>query len=277
MKLNVIVSTFNEGIEKVSEVLLPLRPDVHYIISHQYTDERYLQNQQSLLKRSDVSVFPVFGKGLSKNRNNGLKYATGDIVLIADDDVRYFDDSFDVIINTYKSQPKLDMAFFKIQTAVGEPEYKAYASQVVKLSSDFIPHYVSSIEMTLRLSSINETSVKFDEHFGLGSGLFAFGEEAILLYDGLESGLNVKFFPNYIVQHPYESSAKSMNGFDHDVLVNHGAIYGRVFGYKAYWFILKKGMKKILTGGEKEVSSVKYFRLLLKGANIGRNIRKSNS
>ena len=74
MKLNVLISTLNNGIERVPHIQLAPRTDVAYIVSMQYTDEVYLQQiPTELQERSDVQVVTMAGKGLSRNRNNAMR------------------------------------------------------------------------------------------------------------------------------------------------------------------------------------------------------------
>ena len=57
MKLDVLICTIDERIALVPAILLPMRADVNYIVSMQYTDEAYLQQiPQVLRERADVKV-----------------------------------------------------------------------------------------------------------------------------------------------------------------------------------------------------------------------------
>ena len=89
MTLDILICSLNKGIVRVQDVLLPPQEGVHYVISYQYTDERYLELiPQNLTTRSDVSLYKYKGQGLSANRNLALDKATGDIIMYADDDAR---------------------------------------------------------------------------------------------------------------------------------------------------------------------------------------------
>lgn len=227
--LNILISTIDRGIEKLSLVLQPELPDVNYIISHQNRDEKH-KSIPSALNRRDVIVSQIPGKGLSRNRNNALQLADGDIALIADDDVRYMPDSFKVIEDVFKNDPNLDVACFKIKTNDNEPEYKNYPNETYSLNKGK-KHYISSIEIAFRVNRIKEEEIVFDERFGLGSDIFQSGEESVFINDCVERNLNVKFFPTYIVSHPYESSTKSSGLFDRHKIVVQGAVDARKTGW----------------------------------------------
>lgn len=239
MILNVIISTYNEGIDKVSKILWPYRSDVKYIISHQYTDEIYLNMQDKLLNRPDVAIYPVFGKGLSKNRNNGMKYANGDIAIIADDDVRYLENSFNIIINIFEREKNLDLALFKIKTLEGEPEYKNYPKDCYQISKKK-KHSFSSIEIAVRVESVKREQVQFDERFGIGNKYIIGGEEQVFIEDCIAKGFLAKFFPLFIVSHPYESSVKINDKFSIKRLITLGAVEARTNGVSSIWHNIKK-------------------------------------
>lgn len=204
MTLNILISTIDNGINKLPKVLLAYRKDVKYIVSHQYRDERYLPIPKELI-RDDVLVSQIPGQGLTKSRNNAIRLATADICVIADDDVKYRDEYFDTILQVYRNS-KIDIACFKIFTGEGNPGYKNYPATEMIINR-IHTHCVSSIEMTFRLQPVLKKEIFFDERFGLGSWL-AGGEEKIFIFDAINAGIKVEFFPHYIVQHPYESTIK---------------------------------------------------------------------
>ena len=81
MKLHVLICCYNDSLLDVPDILLPERPDVSYVISHQHsagyslpddTDERKSRVNE-MLARPDVVLTSIEGKGVSRNRNNCLK------------------------------------------------------------------------------------------------------------------------------------------------------------------------------------------------------------
>lgn len=206
MKLSVLISTIDDGLKNIDKVLLSVSKEVEYIISHQYTDEKYRFIPKALL-RKDVLISQIPGKGLSKSRNNAIKHATGEIAVIADDDVRYKSDYFDTIVNTYLYE-NVDVACFKIKTPEGKLEYKKYPKEILEIK-DFESYSPSSIELTFKLDKIKLHNISFDHRFGLGAK-FIGGEEKLFLHDSIDKGLKVKFIPKYVVEHDYESSNRNL-------------------------------------------------------------------
>ena len=198
MKLNVLICTFDKGIERIPSMLLPPRNDVSYIVSMQYTDNGWLQRvPESLSERKDVSVYFLQGRGLSRNRNNALAHADGDVALIADDDCRYRQDYFDTILRVYTEHPDIDIIQFKINAFDGVPikKYATYAHPYAKRPKGMYP---TSPELTLRVSAV-KGKLSFNERFGLGSGCLFCGEEDVFLHDAMQAGLSVWYFPYVVV------------------------------------------------------------------------------
>ncbi len=210
MIINVLISTIDGGIYNTGNVLLEPREDVHYLIIHQYTEEKY-KVIPDFLKRSDTIVRHLPGKGVTKSRNEAIRHARGDIGLFSDDDVTYCHDDFDKIREIFLSNNDLDVGLFKIRTGPDEPEYKRYPAQVT--TYERAPS-VGTIEVAFRIDRLQRSTIRFDERFGAGQPLLIGSDERIFIQDCIDQGLKVKFFPEYIVQHPYESTVNSIPKYD---------------------------------------------------------------
>ncbi len=231
MKINILISTIDDGLAKVEDILLTPSEDVRYIVSHQVTDESYRQVPEGL-KRSDVVLSQITGRGLSRNRNNVLKYVSEGICLLADDDVRYTEENFRAIREAFTGDPGLDVACFKIATPPGEGEYKDYAPDPYLLNEKN-GHYISSLEIAFRLEAVKRCGIKFDERFGLGSDLIHYGEEAVFIYDCIKAGLKVKYIPSYVVEHSVMSATKAMEDYTTPKNIFKGGYDARRYGWRA--------------------------------------------
>jgi glycosyltransferase involved in cell wall biosynthesis len=227
MVINVLISTIDQGIYRVKDVILPFRNDVKYIISHQFTGTEKTPIPQELV-RKDVVISQIAGRGVTKSRNIAIENATGDICIIADDDVSYTFKYIDNIIEFYKDN-RVDIACFKINTGKNDLEYKNYPKGVVRLGKE-INYQPSSIEITFLLNSIKKHNLTFDERFGLGSWLNG-GGERFFIEDALDKNMDVYFVPKYIVNHPYESTIKNFQKYHKRRNIQTGAIDARINGF----------------------------------------------
>ncbi len=232
MLVNILISTIDAGIKSVEKVLLSPRSDLKYVISHQVTEEHF-RDIPTALQRKDVLIGQIEGRGLSRNRNNSFALADGDIGILADDDVLYRNEYIDNVVNAYKADQDLDVACFKIATPAGEPEYKDYAAFPYLFNRES-HHYVSTIEITVRLKALMENKLRFDERFGLGSKLNSFGEEAVFIHDCIKAGLKVKYIPDYVVEHEATSTIKGTNLYAISNNIFKGAYDARRYGWLAF-------------------------------------------
>lgn len=226
MLLNILISTIDNGINKVGKIILDKHSDIQYIVSHHFTKEEFKFVPEDLL-RDDVIISQMPGKGLSKSRNNSIMIATGDIGLFSDDDVNYTNEYFDSIINTFIKE-KPDIAIFKIKTPKGEPEYKNYPQNAYQLSLSNM-HSPSTIEIAFNINSI-KNKLKFDERFGLGTYLGG-GEEVLFIKDAIKQGLKVWYYPLYVVQHSQISTIKKYSKYHKKRIIVYGAMYARKYGW----------------------------------------------
>lgn len=246
--INILVPTIDSRINNVKNVIQDKREDVRYLISHQYTSDQYLHTPHELI-RDDVVISRLEGKGVARNRNNTLRMMGDGLGVISDDDLKYFPDSFDMVNKVFDDNSDLDVACFKIKTLEGEPEYKEYPKQAIRFENHK-HHYVSCVEIVFRIDSIRNNNIWFDERFGLSSERIKSGEEHIFIEDCIKAGLNVKFFPDYFVIHPFQSSGKKYSRFDREKNEIRGAIHARVHGWKAIPIAV--------------IETVRFFLLLLK-------------
>lgn len=248
MLLSVLICTLNEGIKDVAQILLPKRDDVNYIISFQYTEEYYLSLIPDLLSlRDDVAVHTLRGKGLSINRNNALMYATGDIALIADDDVRYKDEYFDTILKTFQEHTDVDIALFRAKSYDGEwlKKYPEYSYDYMNILNEVYP---SSFEIVMR-TYLYEKGIRFDERFGLGTDFLACGEESVFLEDSLKNNFKIVYFPKTIVETDYNTTGLKIL-IDKKVQRSKGAVFFYCYGFrKAFYLCLKESLYHFIHSG----------------------------
>ena len=217
MTLQLLISTLDDGINRVAAMLLPQHEGLEYLISWQHTDGKELDVPHEL-QRDDVLVHHLAGRGLSRNRNNCIEHATADVCLIADDDCRYTIEQLQAVIDTFKAHPQVDIATFQYS---GEGDTKCYPQCEADLQTFPKGYYVSSIEIAFRRTSVQHR-VWFNENFGLGTEPFHCGEEHLFIQDALATGLKCHYYPIAIVhdQQPLEFLNRSV---DIGTLMAHGA------------------------------------------------------
>ena len=224
MTLQLLICTLDDRIQSVPQLLIEPVPGISYLVSWQHRDGYVPCELPQALKRHDVEVAIIDGKGLSRNRNNCLKMATGDICLIADDDCLYTRERLQSVIDTFTAHPDVAIATFKAQNDVAPKVYPGYSFSLAQPARKY---YVTSFEIAFRRSMM-PAGLRFDENFGLGSGVFDCGEESVFIHDALRAGLSCRFFPTVVVEH-LGPTTQSTHAADPGVLMARGA-----YIYKAH-------------------------------------------
>lgn len=241
MTIDILICSIDKGIVRIGDVLLPPQEGVRYIVSYQYTDERYLDLIPEILnERPDVTFHQTAGKGLSANRNLAVEYATAQLVMFADDDTRICPEAIRDIRRVFSEDPELDVAFFRASTYTGKP-LKNYPEQEFDVRKIPEKYSISTIEMVLRRGSV-QGKVRFDERFGLGTKFLTCGEEDIWLEDAIRIGLKMRYFPIKTVE-TSTMLKKSLIYIDAGVQRSHGAYTYYVSGRKAWWRCFRFAMK----------------------------------
>jgi len=197
MILEILISTYNEGILKVPDMILPFDERIKWLVCFQYSEEFFRRQIPSVLNnRGDVTLVTFKGKGLSKNRNMAIMCATGDILLLADDDARYKTDYFDKIIRRFSEDPTLDIACFQAMTHDGAPlhHYPDYSFDYRDTPKGY---WYNSQEIAFRRISHVPS---FDIRFGINSPELGCGEEEVFLWQAYKQGLSVRYFPEVITE-----------------------------------------------------------------------------
>lgn len=231
MTLDILICTIDEGIKRVPNVLIPKENGIRYIVSMQYTDEKYIAMIPDILReRDDVTLATLWGRGLSRNRNNAIECSTADILLVADDDNRYTSAQLHKIIEVHEDDADADVILFRSSIN------KYYPHDVETYSKAMADgYYPSSIEISFKKG----IGIKFDERFGLGSDAFVCGEESIFIKDCEDNGLTVICYPYKIV----DTVSLSTNNFvgNHDLQIAKGAVFHYLFGTReTLWRIAKE-------------------------------------
>lgn len=246
MTLDILICSLNKGVVRIADVLREPQENVRYIVSFQYTDERYLELIPDELKtRPDVSVYKYRGQGLSANRNLAMEKSTADLVMYADDDIRFTAESFDTIFDTFRNHPDMDVAFFMATTYRGKP-LKNYPEEAMKLTAMPESYSISTIEMVCRRGKV-KGAVRFDERFGLGTKFLTCGEEDVWMVDALRMGLDIRYFPLKIVE-TSTMLKRNMVYIDAGVQRSKGAFTYYVHGNRAWWLCFRFALRAMQKG-----------------------------
>lgn len=203
MTLEILICTFNDGIKRAAQVPFEPTHNISYLVSWQQGEGYEPCQLPDELKRDDVKVIQVKGRGLSVNRNHALENATGDICLIADDDITYLPNHVVHVVEYFESRPTLDVASFKYASHANPKSYPSYSFD---LRQKVKGYHLSSIEIAFRRTSV-QGKLRFNELFGINAPVLGAGEESVFALDAVNMGLNWFFFPYVIARHEHPTTS----------------------------------------------------------------------
>lgn len=202
MTLEVLICSYGaEGIDRVAHMELPKVENVSYLVSLQLPVEESMPMYETL-DREDIKISVVHSRGLSVNRNHALEVASGDLLLIADDDLHYTAESLSAVINIFEDNPGLDFAAFRHEGGddkwfpthefdFANPEPKGY--------------YLTSFELAMRRRCLS-SETRFPENMGVGTDCFQSGEESVFLWLLRRFKLNGRYYPVTVAWHPGQTT-----------------------------------------------------------------------
>jgi glycosyltransferase involved in cell wall biosynthesis len=110
--IQVLIATmFKKNKIEIIQLLENMNIDSDCVIINQCDTDNI---EQVNYKKHSIQVINSTERGLSKSRNLALQHASADIVVIADDDMRYIDGYAQIIINAYNTHPNDDILTFKV-------------------------------------------------------------------------------------------------------------------------------------------------------------------
>lgn len=237
MNIEVLISTMN--LESNKELVKRMNVKALSVTINQITE-----TNKSLISTTESDsmhrVYSYYEKGLSKSRNNALQHSNSDICIIADDDVTYYDNCFNTILDAYKRYPDADIIAFYVKSKNSKrPTTKQSTKRINFLTS----MKISSFQITFKRNSILEKEIKFDENFGAGTDKYFMGEDNIFLTDCLKNKLKI-IFVNETIAEVNQSQSTWFNGYNSKYFIAKGACFYRMNKIFYHFLIIQFAIRK---------------------------------
>lgn len=253
MKIEILMATMNkESINDINCNNKKILTDILIINQANKEAEENVENKRMLTFNE---------RGSSKSRNRALQNATGEICIIADDDVSYVDNYQEIILNAFNNNEDADIITFQVMSEDGCPMKDNYMREESRHNFLTIMK-CCSIEIAFRREKVTSVGLSFDEEFGLGSK-YRIHDDNIFLHDALKSGLKIQYIPIPIVIHPKESSGTA---YDAELIFSKGAAFVRMYGRKGFLLCIIFAARKYKIY-RKDMTFLKFILTSIKGAN----------
>lgn len=200
-------------------------------------------------------------RGVGINRNFALQYSSGDILLIADDDMVYSDGYADTVRNAFAVQPDADAIIFNIET-VGAKVQRRMNSKSSRVHMFNALNY-GAARIAVRRSSLIRERITFSTCFGGGTS-FSAGEDSLFICDMLKRGFKIYTSPEVIATVD-QSTSTWFSGYNQKYIYDKGAFYGAAFGIMALPMCLQDLIRHKKIYKDAELSLFQALSLMKKG------------
>lgn len=158
--------------------------------------------------RLDIQLVALECRGVTRSRNAAINTQSSGILLFADDDQTFNEDSFSHLRRLFLSSPELDFTCAQLHDANCKPfkKYSKNMSRATRLNTA----KVGAPELAIRIDRFRKFGVTFDTNFGTGSLLWL-GDEFIFLCDAMRSGLKGRHINLVVGSHPQDSAGHQNN------------------------------------------------------------------
>ena len=143
----------------------------------------------------NIRMITTATQGVGVNRNIGLLNATGDILIIADDDMRYVDGYEQIVREAFDNCSKADAIIFNI-VSIGGAEYRR-ENRKIKRVRFFNAFNYGAARIAVKRTALSRHNIFFNTNFG-GGTKFSSGEDSLFLADMLKKKLKIYCYPKTI-------------------------------------------------------------------------------
>jgi glycosyltransferase involved in cell wall biosynthesis len=178
--------------------------------SYQFTEE-YIDG-------NSVKMITTPYRGVGRNRNLGLLYSSGEILMFADDDLVYEDGYVEGVTAAFNSLRDADMIIFNCVS-----DLERNPSKIEKVSRVRLWNFMryGTFGFVIKKESLLKSNIYFTQLFGGGSRYCA-GEDNLFLRYILKMKLNVYSHP-FIIAHIRDSESTWFRGYNEKYFFDNGA------------------------------------------------------
>ncbi len=200
-------------------------------------------------------------RGVGLNRNNALMRSNADICLLADDDMIFYDDYENTVLNTFRRLRKADVIVFNIDEEGNSNRRKNYR---VKRVSLFNYMNYGAARLAFRRQKLSYMSIFFNTNFG-GGTKHSCGEDSLFLRSCLQAKLKIYVVPFSIAKLTNSRESSWFNGYDYRYFYDKGFFLGVAHPRLCNLFALFLIIKHTNYVKKSNFSCIQIYKILRKG------------
>ena len=181
--------------------------------------------------KNTIKIISTNQRGVGKNRNTALLYASADILLMADEDMRYIDDYTDIVYRAFKEYPNADMIVFDLHynNIKSESKRKIKKSKRLRLYNSLS---YGTPRIAIKKKSLDKANIWFSVLYG-GGARYTSGEDSLFIVEALKKGMVGYTYPCVIAEVDHGDSTW-FKGFNDKYYIDRGYWIANAFPLLKY-------------------------------------------
>lgn len=173
-------------------------------------------------------------RGVGRNRNQALLTAGADILLLADDDLVFFEEYPAIVAKAFKELPDADLIIFAL---AGSPDARDLAAPVCRVKRirkhNFMRYGAPGV--AIRRESLLKANLWFSLLFG-GGAPYSHGEDTLFLREALRKSLKLYAYPQAVATVATVNSSW-FTGYHEKYFFDKGALLANLYPLAKYLYI----------------------------------------
>ena len=198
-----------------------------------------LDRYETCINGKNVKFYSYPERGVGRSRNHALMSASGEICLLADEDMIYVDGYENIVIEAFNKFRRADAIIFQVNSLNPERPL-ATMNHTGKISLKRAIRY-GACRIAFKRESILRKNIWFSLMFG-GGATYGSGEDTIFISDLYKNGLNVYSYNKKIADIIQENSSW-FTGYNEKYFFDKGALYYAMYPRYAKIITLYSGFK----------------------------------
>lgn len=277
--VSLVTGSIGQNIDCMKRLILSLQNSVYkfweLIIVLQIIDKQtFIEKIGSEILSDERVVIITADKGLSKARNEGLKYASGDVIGFPDDDAWYSSNFLADVVSVLDDDSDNDIFLFGIFDPIRKKDsFKKWPKKKLKIHNYNFYKYHNSNMIFIRSRCLS-FDLKFDELLGVGAK-YGSSEDVDFISCMLNNKFSIIYYPYPMVYHPAISEEKISNTRGYNYGLGVGAFIAKSLRLKISFSSILSLLQPMACLGrlvvffviDRDISLYNYYRL--KGMFVG--------
>ena len=207
-----------------------------------------------------VQLVSTGDRGVGKNRNKALSFASGEYLLCSDQDMIYVDGYAAIVEDAFQKYPQADIIVFRLEYLNRFTPFKKESEQFHRIHLWNCMRY-GTARVAMRKTSIDKACLSFSTLYG-GGARFSSGEDSLFIRDALRKGLKMYTCPLTIAMVKQEESSW-FKGYNDKFFIDKGILIANAFPWLKHLLVyyFAYGLRKLST----DYGFLKICRLMRQG------------